>query len=108
MVINAEQESHRAMSEETAYLMTEMLHSVMTDGSGTSANVGGMYLSGKTGTTNLSPQDRESYGYPSNAIRDSWFVGFSNYYTAAIWTGFDKNNEGIHYSTHPILSLGRV
>ena len=94
MVINAEQESHRAMSEETAYLMTEMLHSVMTDGTGTSANVGGMYLSGKTGTTNLSPQDRESYGYPSNAIRDSWFVGFSNYYTAAIWTGFDKNNEG--------------
>ncbi len=93
-VINAEQESHRAMSEETAYLMTEMLHTVMTDGTGTNANVGGMYLSGKTGTTNLSPKDRTAYGYPSNAIRDSWFVGYSNYYTAAIWTGFDKNNEG--------------
>lgn len=93
-VINAEQESHRAMSEETAYLMTEMLHTVMTDGTGTDANVTGMYLSGKTGTTNLSPQDRAAYGYPSNAIRDSWFVGYSNYYTAAVWTGFDKNSEG--------------
>ena len=93
-VIKADQESHRAMSEETAYLLTDMLHTVMTDGTGTTANVGGMYLSGKTGTTNLDPKDRATYGYPDNAIRDSWFVGYSNYYTAAIWTGFNHNEDG--------------
>lgn len=93
-VIEANQKSHRAMSEETAYLMTNMLHTVMTEGTGTTANVTGMYLSGKTGTTNLPANEREMYGYPSNAIRDSWFVGYSNDYTAAIWTGFDKNSEG--------------
>ena len=93
-VIKADQESHRAMSEETAYLLTDMLHTVMTDGTGTTANVGGMYLSGKTGTTNLDPKDRATYGYPDNAIRDSWFVGYSNYYTAAIWTGFNHNKDG--------------
>ncbi|MDE5978339.1 MAG: PBP1A family penicillin-binding protein [Turicibacter sp.] len=93
-VINANQESHRAMSEETAYLLTDMLHTVMTEGTGTTANVGSMYLSGKTGTTNLAASERATYGYPDNAIRDSWFVGYSNYYTAAIWTGFTNNSDG--------------
>lgn len=93
-VIKAEQESHRAISEETAYLLTDMLHTVMTEGTGTTANVGSMYLSGKTGTTNLDPSERSKYGYPDNAIRDSWFVGYSNYYTAAIWTGFNENKDG--------------
>lgn len=93
-VIQAEQDSHRAMSEETAYLMTDMLHTVMTQGTGTAANVEGMYLSGKTGTTNFDPATTEKHNLPSNAIQDSWFVGFSSDYTAAIWTGYDNSAKG--------------
>lgn len=92
--IEAERVSKQAMSEETAYIMTDMLHTVMTDGTGKVANVEGMYLSGKTGTTNFPKEVREKYNLPSNAIRDSWFVGYSSQYTAAIWTGYDDTSEG--------------
>lgn len=98
-VIQSKQESHRAMSEETAYLMTDMLHTVMTDGTGKAANVSGMYLSGKTGTTNFEPKELEKYGLDSSAIRDSWFVGYSSKYTAAIWTGYDNNSKGQHITS---------
>lgn len=94
--IQAEQESVKAMSEETAYIMTDMLHTVMTDGTGKTANVEGMYLSGKTGTTNFPQEILDANNFPSNAIRDSWFVGYSSEYTAAIWTGYDDTSEG-HY-----------
>lgn len=93
-VIQANQKSHRAMSEETAYLMTDMLHTVMTEGTGTVANVEGMYLSGKTGTTNFAQKELQDLNLPSNAIRDSWFVGYSSDYTAAIWTGYKDNSKG--------------
>ena len=100
-VIEAKQESHQAMSEETAYLMTDMLHTVMTEGTGTAANVQGMYLSGKTGTTNFAESERAAYNLPSNAIRDSWFVGYSSDYTAAIWTGYNDNSKG-QYIISPV------
>lgn len=98
-VVQSEQEVHRAMSEETAYLMTDMLHTVMTQGTGTVANVKGMYLSGKTGTTNFDAKELEAYQLDSSAIRDSWFVGYSSDYTAAIWTGYDNNSKGQHITS---------
>ncbi|MGL4337276.1 MAG: transglycosylase domain-containing protein, partial [Turicibacter sp.] len=79
----SDQKSEKVMKEETAYLMTNLLHSVMTDGTGRSANVKDMYLSGKTGTTNFPKDIREKHGMPYGAIRDSWFVGYSSEYTAA-------------------------
>lgn len=102
--IYAEQNSEQAMSEETAYILTDMLHTVMTSGTGTSANVGTMYLSGKTGTTNFDEAIREKYGMPSNAIRDSWFVGYSSQYTAAIWTGYTDSSQG-EYITNSTQSV---
>ncbi|MGL4335332.1 MAG: penicillin-binding transpeptidase domain-containing protein, partial [Turicibacter sp.] len=90
----SDQKSEKVMKEETAYLMTNLLHSVMTDGTGRSANVKDMYLSGKTGTTNFPKEIREQYDMPYGAIRDSWFVGYSSEYTAAIWTGYDDTSKG--------------
>lgn len=92
--VYADQKSEKAMSEETAYIMTDMLNSVMTSGTGTKANVTSMYLSGKTGTTNFPEEIREKYNMPSNAIRDSWFVGYSSEYTASIWTGYTDTSQG--------------
>lgn len=102
--ITANQTQTRAMSEETAYLMTDMLHTVMTDGTGRSANVEGMYLSGKTGTTNFPTAIATQFDLPSTAIRDSWFVGFSSQYTAAIWTGYDDASTG-QYITSSTQSM---
>jgi len=58
-----------------AYWMTDMLHEAVRRGTGTAANLGSMPTAGKTGT--------------STDNRDRWFVGFTPYYIAAVWTGFD-------------------
>lgn len=63
----------------TAFIMTNILHDVVTQGTGTNANFSGMYLAGKTGTTNKQ--------------KDAWFVGYSPYYVCSVWIGNDKNER---------------
>ena len=67
--------SNRAVSEETAYWMTDMLYGAVLYGTGSEANLGTMPTAGKTGT--------------SSDSKDRWFVGFTPYYIAAVWTGYD-------------------
>ena len=79
VVLENEAESHVAMKETTAYLMTDMLKQAIRAGTGGSANFSGMTIAGKTGTTN------KNY--------DRYFVGFTPYYVAAVWTGYDQNRS---------------
>lgn len=72
-----EQESRRVIKETTAFLLTDAMVDVVTRGTGGAVNFGGMPIAGKTGTT--------------TASRDLWFAGFTPYYTATTWTGFDNN-----------------
>lgn len=60
----------------------------------TMANVPGLYVVGKTGTTNFDAQTRAKFGYPDNATNDSWFVGYTLQYTMAVWTGYAQNGSG--------------
>ena len=71
-------------SPQNAYIMTSMLETVVKSGTGTYANFSGMHIAGKTGTTNRK--------------RDSWFVGFTPYYTGAVWIGNDDNTPLWDYS----------
>lgn len=71
-------EPEAVMSDYTAYMITDMLKSVISEGTGTEANVPGMPVAGKTGTTSLPDET----GSP-----DSWFVGYSTNYTISAWTG---------------------
>ena len=87
---NMEEESHVAMKESTAYLMTKMLQEAATSGTGASANFGNMAIAGKTGTTS------ENY--------DRYFVGYTPYYSAAVWTGYD-DPEKISYSGNPAITM---
>jgi len=69
-----------AINEVTAYWMTDMLIDAVVAGTGGSANLGtGMPTAGKTGT--------------SSDSKDRWFIGFTPYYLAAVWTGFDTPVE---------------
>lgn len=79
VILEKEPETKRVIKESTAWLLTNAMHDVVTSGTGTAANVSGQYISGKTGTTT------NSY--------DLWFVGYSDYLTAGIWTGFDENAD---------------
>lgn len=84
-------ESKRAMSDYTAYMITDMLKSAVTEGTGTIANIPGLPLAGKTGTTNFDEETRKAFNIPAGEVPDVWFAGYTTNYTAAVWTGFEKN-----------------
>lgn len=69
-----EREEEPILKEKTVYYINEMLKSVVAQGSGTAAAIPGMTVAGKTGTT--------------NSYNDRWFVGYTPYYTAAVWVGY--------------------
>ncbi len=89
-VLENESESHVAMKETTAYLMTDMLKNAVAAGTGSSAKFGGMHIAGKTGTTNDN--------------KDRYFVGFTPYYVAAVWTGYE-DPERISYNGNPAITM---
>ncbi|WP_160725778.1 transglycosylase domain-containing protein [Bacillus sp. USDA818B3_A] len=92
--INFTEKPKRVMQDYTAYMVTDMLRSVVNAGTGKTANVPGLDVAGKTGTTNYTAETRAEFGYPSTATNDSWFVGYTPQYTMAVWTGYAKNGPG--------------
>ncbi|HZK55845.1 MAG TPA: PBP1A family penicillin-binding protein [Desulfosporosinus sp.] len=84
---------NRVMKETTAYIINDMLRSVVTNGTGTSARIGNWAIAGKTGTTSLDP---EYYGNKSGNP-DAWFAGYTSNYAAVVWMGYDKDTDREHY-----------
>lgn len=74
---NTDNKGKRVLKQTTAWLLTDAMKDVMTQGTGTPANFSGMAVAGKSGTTTKD--------------RDTVFAGFTPYYTCAIWGGFDDN-----------------
>ncbi|MFJ8086744.1 transglycosylase domain-containing protein [Lysinibacillus sp. NPDC095746] len=91
-------ESNVAMSDYTAYMVTDMLRDVVgnkPDASGTAANVPGLDIAGKTGTTNYSRADFNKHNLPDTSVPDSWFAGYTSNYSIAIWSGYEKHFDPI-------------
>ena len=91
--LNLKPESKVVMEDYTAFMISDMLKSVMREGTGTAANVPGLPLAGKTGTTNYSEDELKKYGFPSSGVPDSWMVGYTTQYTTAVWTGYSKKSS---------------
>ncbi|WP_430521750.1 transglycosylase domain-containing protein [Ligilactobacillus aviarius] len=98
-------EGKRAMQPSTAYMITDMLKQVITSpkGTGTEANIPGLYQAGKTGT-NAYPSDVANE-FPSNAIMDSWFNGYTKNYSVSVWLGYDHQYQPGNYMTQPTANL---
>ncbi|SDH42269.1 penicillin-binding protein 1A [Alteribacillus bidgolensis] len=96
--INLEPESTSAMSDYTAYMITDMLKDVLTDsrGTGRAANIPGLPVAGKTGTTNFTDKEHQQFNIPSGGDPDVWFSGYTTQYTASVWTGF-SGRRGENY-----------
>ncbi|MGG3624121.1 PBP1A family penicillin-binding protein [Bacillus gobiensis] len=93
-------EPEAAMSDYTAFMISDMLQTAVQTGTGRAAQVPGVNIAGKTGTTNFSIEERQKYNISKSGARDSWFVGYSPQYTAAIWTGMGKNDQNkVHLTT---------
>lgn len=93
-VVNFTPKPKQVMHDYTAYLVTDMLRTVVHSGTGSTANVPGLDVAGKTGTTNFDDKTSAQYGYPADATNDSWFAGYTPQYTMAVWTGYAKNGNG--------------
>lgn len=93
------QDSRRVMSEANAYILTSMLKSVVTEGTGHRLNTLDIPIAGKTGTVGL-----------ANGNRDVWMAGYTPEYTAVVWQGYDSDRLGLLPSsatggTYPALML---
>lgn len=86
--------SKSAMSDYTAFMITDMLKTAVKTGTGQLAQVPGVEVAGKTGTTNFEESEIQRYNIASDGARDSWFVGYTPQYTAAVWTGMGENEAG--------------
>ena len=76
---------------DSAFMLTDVLKGTFTSPYGTGRGLGlenDMPAAGKTGTTNIS--------------KDTWFCGYTPYYTAAVWVGYDipRNMPGIYGATY--------
>lgn len=91
--LNMKPKSEVAMQDYTAFMITDMLKSVVQSGTGTRANIPGLPVAGKTGTTNYPREDKLRYNIPSGAVPDAWFVGYTTNFTIAVWTGYDNKNK---------------
>ena len=85
----------KVMSEETAYMITDMLITAAQRGVG-GVSVGGTQIAAKSGTTNLDKATTEKYGIPASSTRDAWNITYSPEYAIALWIGYDINNSE-HY-----------
>lgn len=77
LIDNTAPESKQVIKQSTAWLLTSAMVDVVTTGTGGSVNFGNMAIAGKTGTT--------------SDYKDVWFSGYTPYYTATTWTGYDNN-----------------
>jgi penicillin-binding protein 1A len=87
----------KVMENSTAFLITDMLRTVVDSGTGVKANLSQLDLAGKTGTTNFDKAAIEKYRLPENATRDAWFVGYTSQYTGAVWTGYTETKSSDDY-----------
>ncbi len=78
LIDNTNPQGRQVLKDTTAYLLTDAMVDVITKGTGGAVNFGGdIAIAGKTGTT--------------SDYKDVWFAGYSPYYTATTWTGYDNN-----------------
>ena len=86
-------EFKQVMSEETAFLINNILHDVLRY---TKYDLSNTYLSSKTGQSNYDYNTRIKYNIPVSATKDSWVVGYTKDLTVAVWCGYDDLNKGLY------------
>ena len=96
----------RAMKATTAYMMTDMMKTVLSYGTGTNAAIRGVYQAGKTGTSSYSDDElakiEAETGIYNSAVGtmapDETFVGYTNQYAMAVWTGYKNRSTPLYGS----------
>jgi len=79
IIDNTQSYTKTVLKDTTAWLLTSAMKDVVNQGTGTATRFSGMTIAGKTGTTSKN--------------NDIWFVGYTPYYTAGVWAGYDNNHK---------------
>ena len=93
LVLDNTQDTERILSERAANYMNYCLREVVRQGTGTYANMSATMVAAKTGTT--------------SGNKDRWFIGYTEYYTAAVWCGY-KYSEEIRLVGNSLNPAGRL
>ncbi|HET1794974.1 TPA: PBP1A family penicillin-binding protein [Streptococcus pneumoniae] len=81
----------RAMKETTAYMMTDMMKTVLAYGIGRGAYLPWLAQAGKTGTSNYTDDEIEKHIKNTGYVApDEMFVGYTRKYSMAVWTGYSN------------------
>ncbi len=92
VIINNELKTEICMSKENASIMTKMMNNVVVNGTGSSTKLkNSVFTAGKTGTTSKN--------------NDKWFVGFTPYYLAGVWFGYDQPQSLSSFSGNPAMKI---
>lgn len=98
---------NRVFKETTAYIITDILKDVISQGmnTGTNAQISGLEQAGKTGTSNYTEEELEAMGYTGSEsiVPDETFVGYSRSYAVSVWTGYQNKLTPL-YSDDLILA----
>lgn len=91
VLIDKEPQTRQVMKDTTAWLLTNAMEDVVKIGTGSRVRFDeiNMPVAGKTGTT--------------SSNNDIWFVGYTPYYTAGVWAGYDNNKSQSDTNFHKIL-----
>ena len=90
VILKAKQETRTVMSSAAAYVVKEVLTQPVKAGTATNCKISNMSVAAKTGTTDEG--------------NDRWLCGFTPYYTAAAWFGYDQP-ETVRYSGNPAAHI---
>lgn len=85
--------SNVAFKPTTAYLTNQLLKGVVTTGTAAGSSIPGIETGGKTGTT--------------DGDTDRWFAGYTPYYSAVVWVGYDSSKSVPNFGSNPALNLWR-
>ena len=96
-----EPDGQKAMSPETAYMVTDILKDTITRGTGTNALIPGLIQAGKTGTSNYTDDEYAKLGTTTGVYPDILFAGYTPNYAISVWTGYnDKMTPVTSDATH--------
>lgn len=94
LLYESKPETRKVATPQNSFIMKSMLQDVVNKGTGARAKVSGQATAGKTGTT--------------NDEKDVWFVGFTPYYTGAVWIGEDLPKDLNMSSDVPSALWGKI
>lgn len=88
-----EDKFRQVLSEESAFLINDILHDVLKY---TNYDLKNTFLSSKTGQSNYDYNTRMKYNIPANATKDSWVIGYTPDLLVAVWCGYEDIKKGLY------------